>query len=169
MPGAPRDRGTSHRPCLPEAGVLQPCPHQPCLGSLGSILVWPAPLPGQAPHRGPLPSTPGHRIAMSRWSCGHFPHPHPHSRWEEWCPSHTLVYLGCLHHPSTAKRSSPCPQGPTRWCALASVSSPGTSPHPQLMASIAPGLTAAWSVSVCLAVSLPHRGHSVLYQAVACD
>lgn len=134
MPGAPRDRRTSHRPCLPEAGVLQPCPHQPCLGSLGSILVWPAPLPGQAPHRGPLPSTPGHRLAMSRWSCGHFPHPHPRSRWEEWCPSHTLVYLGCLHHPSTAKRSSPCPQGPTRWCALASVSSPSTSPHPQLMA-----------------------------------
>lgn len=27
MPGAPRDRGTSHRPHLPEAGVLQPRPH----------------------------------------------------------------------------------------------------------------------------------------------
>ena len=34
MPGAPRDRRTSHSPCLPEAGVLQPC-----LGSLGSTCV----------------------------------------------------------------------------------------------------------------------------------
>lgn len=38
-----------------------------------------------------------------------------------------------------------------------------------VVASVAPGLAAAWSVSACLAVSLPHQGRSVLYQAVACD
>lgn len=127
MPGAPETErpATGHvsqeqGSCSPAWGAWVP-------------LVWPATLPGQAPHRGPLPSMPGHGLAVSRWSCGH-PPPPPHSRWEEWCPSHTLVDLGCLHHPSRAKRSSPRPQGATYWPTVASASPSSTSPHPQLVA-----------------------------------
>lgn len=105
-------------------GVLQPCPRQPRLGSLGPTLALPAALPGQGPTRHPLPSVPGPGLAQGlegAVASGPLPKgdgmaPQPQSR-----KTQTLGRV--LLKPSPSSPRSPAvplrPQGPARWSTLA--------------------------------------------------